>query len=63
MYAWNNLLSNVTEKMIKQLIESKTYGGVRHFMLVALTMWFKNSFSSSMTVLTATWGSKTYVNT
>lgn len=32
-----------------------TYGGVRHFMLVDLMMWFKNSFSSWITVLIATY--------
>jgi hypothetical protein len=39
----------------KREIVSKTYGGVRHFMFVDLITWFKNSFSSWITVLTATW--------
>lgn len=34
--------------------DKRTYGGVRHFILVDLIMWFRNSLSSCITVFTAT---------
>lgn len=50
-----------TEKK-REITAQTTYSGVRHFMLVDLIMWFKNSFSSWITVFTATYIKNYFTN-